>query len=70
MEHLFIVIYRREGGKWKPEPYGVCEDRRMAEKMIEVAKHKGETFEFAIIEGWLIVSPETMAEAEKRLGKF
>ena len=44
MEHLFIVIYRCEGGKWKPEPYGVCEDRRMAEKMIEVAKHKGRNF--------------------------
>ena len=69
MEHLFIVIYRYEGGKWKPEPHGACEDRRMAEKMIEVAKHKGETFEFSIVEG-PIVSPETMAEAEKRLGKF
>ena len=69
MEHLNIVIYRLDGGKWRPEPYGVCEDRRMAEKMIEVAKHKGETFEFAIVKG-LIVSPETMAEAESRLGKF
>ena len=69
MEHLFIVIYRLEGGKWRPEPYGVCEDRGMAEKMIEVAKHKGETFEFSIVEG-TIVSPETMAEAEARLGVF
>lgn len=69
MGHLFIVVYRLEGGKWKPEPYGACEDRRMAEKIIEVAKHKGETFEFAIVEG-AIVSPETMAEAEARLGAF
>ena len=69
MEHLFIVIYRCEGGKWKPEPHGVCEDRSMAEKMIEVAKHKGETFEFSIVEG-PIVSPESMEAAEARLGTF
>ena len=69
MEHLFIVVYRTAGGKWKPEPYGVCEDRKMAEKMIEVAVHKGETFEFAIVEG-SIVNPAQMAEAEAALGKF
>jgi hypothetical protein len=69
MKHLYIVIYRCGGGKWKPEPHGVCEDRAMAGKMIEVAKHKGETFEFAIVEG-PIVSAETMAEAEARLGAF
>lgn len=52
---VYIVIYRFQyaGAKWKPESSGVCEDRSMAEKIIEVARHKGETCEFAIVEGEL-----------------
>lgn len=68
-EHLYIVIWRDSRKVWHAEPNGVFTDRRLAENLIECKKAAGESYKFAIVDG-PIVCPETMEEAEKRLGAF
>lgn len=70
-EHLYIVVYRADAeSRWKAINEGEFESRRLAENFIECKKVTGwHRFQFGVVEG-PIVSPETMAEAEERLGKF
>jgi hypothetical protein len=69
MEHLYIVLWRGSDGIWKAESRGVFHERRIADNFIECAKAAGEQWDFAVVEG-PIVSPESMAEIEARLGTF
>ena len=68
-EHLYIVVYRFPGEPWKEKANGVFTSRRLAENLIECSKATGFSAEMAIVDG-PIYSPETMAEAEARLGAF
>lgn len=68
MDHIYIVLWK-SGGIWRPQSQGVFEERRLAENLIECLKAAGEKYEFAVVEG-PIVSPESMAAAEARLGQF
>ena len=68
-EILYIVVTRDVGGPWKEKVNGVFTERRLAENYIECCKASGYSSQFGIVEG-PIVSPETMAEAEQRLGAF
>ena len=68
MEHLLYLV-ASTGAKVQSgnqNRTASCEDRRMAEKMIEVAKHKGETFEFAIVEGPIVSSGNNGPRRKKR----
>ena len=69
MERLYIVVYRHKGERWQEKVNGVFNERRLAENFIECSKSTGFGGEMAIVEG-PIISPETMAEAEARLGAF
>jgi hypothetical protein len=68
-EHLYIVIYRHPGEKWREKTAGVFESRRLAENYIECCKATGFNGQLAWVEG-PICTPESMAEAEARLGDF
>ncbi len=68
-EHLYIVVYRNPREPWQAKTNGIFTERRLAENFIECSKATGFAAEMAIVDG-PIVSPETMAEAEARLGKF
>lgn len=68
-EHLFIVVYRHCGEPWQAKTSGLFTERRLAENFIECCKATGFSGELAIVDG-PIYSPESMAEAEARLGKF
>ena len=70
MEALYIVIYRYSSTeRWQPKDQGVFEDRKIAEGFRDALQFINPHAQYAIVEG-PIVSPETMAEAEARLGKF
>lgn len=71
MDSLFIVVYRDgQTSRWKAMHEGEFTERRMAENFIECKRATGwGSFRFAIVEG-PIVSQESMAEAEARLGAF
>ncbi len=70
MEHLYIVIWRlNDTAKWRPEPDGVFESRRLADNLLEIKASQGSSMQYAIVEG-PIVSAEAMAEAESKLGAF
>lgn len=69
MEKLFVVIWKLGNGKWKPLADGVCEERSHAELLIKAEQIKGSEMQYSIVEG-PIVSAESMAEAEARLGPF
>jgi len=70
-ERLYIVVYRSNDlDRWRSLSEGEFPERRLAENMIECKKAVGwRNFQFGIVEG-PIISPETMAEAEARLGAF
>ncbi len=70
MDHLFIVVHRVGGkGPWRTDE--VFEEKRLAENFKEIKELLDTEPKnlYAIVEG-PIVSPETMAEAEARLGAF
>lgn len=70
METIYIVLYRVvSSSKWKAINEGEFSERRLAENLIECKRAAGYTWDFAIVEG-PIVSQETMAQAEARLGEF
>ncbi len=73
IEHVVVVLYRRPGKRWTFD--GAYPSMSDAQKVIDTSKEidKGDRFgpyEYATLEGPLIISPESMVEAEKRLGKF
>jgi hypothetical protein len=69
---LYMVIWRpKSGGKWRAEPEGVFEGpsaERLAHNWAECLNSRG-TYEYRVVRG-PIVSAETMAEVEARLGAF
>lgn len=70
MEHLYIVVYKSgDSAPWRGLHEGEFYERRLAENFIECKRAQGYNWRFAIVDG-PIVSPEGMAEAEARLGKF
>jgi len=68
-EYLYIVIWKGETIPWRAVDRGIFTERRLAENYIECQKAAGETWTYAILAG-PITSPESMAEAEARLGDF
>ena len=70
MDQLYVVIWRfpkASNPKWKAS--AVYSERRLAENFIECEKERGETCEFAIVEG-PIVNADEMEKAEAALGAF
>lgn len=69
VEHLYIVVWKVEDGPWMANDV-IYDTREDAEKAVEKEKRTfGGSISWAIVDG-PIVSPETMAEAERRLGTF
>lgn len=70
-DKLYIVVYRQKpGSRWQSFSDGLFTERRLAENFIECKNSTGwDNWQLTIIEG-PIVSPETMAAAEARLGPF
>jgi hypothetical protein len=69
-QKLYIIVYRgTPKSKWEERVGCVFEDRRLAENMLEIKRSQDTYGQYVIVEG-PITSPETMAAAEARLGKF
>jgi hypothetical protein len=68
-EQLFIVIWKGYSGLWKEQSGGVFTEERLAKNLVEILQATQPEFKFAYVNR-PIVSPETMAEAEARLGPF
>jgi hypothetical protein len=68
-QSLFVVVWKNHKGAWTPEMGGIFTERRLAENLIECKKAAGESYEFAIVDGY-IHTQETEAAATERLGAF
>ena len=68
-ETLYIVVYKTGKEPWMEKVHGTFTDRRLAENYCEILRSQNPTTQYGIVEG-PVVSPETMAEAERRLGEF
>lgn len=67
---LYIIVYRHSNKeRWQEKTNGTFTDKRLAENYVEILRSQNPTTQYGIVEG-PIVSPESMAEAELRLGKF
>lgn len=72
-DDLYIVIYRfKSGGKWKAQSEGIFEGpeaERLARNYAECLNVNSIAYEHRVVHGPL-VSPETLADAQARLGAF
>lgn len=66
---LYIIVYRHGKDRWQEKTNGTFTDKRLAENYVEILRSQNPTTQYGIVEG-PICSPESMAEAEARLGTF